>query len=422
MFTQILDVHAIQARVADLRQRRKALLNGRELDALAEQEKATLSGIDAQLGFSSEQLREHEAKAHFGAPKNGGFDFNGLRESINPGEGSLKGLLRSAFANATPEEQEQIKETAAYLRGRIVASANLTPGSDGGLLIPSFVQAAIERNYSQFSPVVDVARLFTTETGAPEVFPVLSDSETAEQLDSAAATGADATVSGDTPPTSLTGPTLHAYKISSKPVFVPRETFTDSDIDLVGEVFGGLLARIIRFENLRYTVGSGSNQAQGFLASCSTLDASGTIDLDEMLDLAYAVPALYRPNGVYMMADGTAKYLRKIKTGLSGDKRTIWTDYNQRENTPATLHGYPVYINNDMESVAVDGSYGGSLSSPVAFGDFKKFVVRQAENNRPYVYRYPVPAKDGQAIILFRRSDSKLLVSQAIAKLAVGSS
>jgi HK97 family phage major capsid protein len=417
---QILDVHAVQGRLADLRKRLKAA-----------PDESVKNNILAQMGACTEQLEAHKAGAHFNDnPIPGELNLGALAGVINGEqghggrgtEGSLKGILRSAFANATPEEQEQIRETAAYLRGRVVQGANLTPGSDGGLLIPSFVQTAIERNYSQFSPVVDVARLFTTENGAPEVFPVLSDSESAEQLDSAAATGADSTVSGDAPPTALTGPTLHAYKISSKPVFVPRETFTDSDIDLVGEIFGGLLARIIRFENLRYTVGSGTSQAQGFLAACSTLDASGTIDLDEMLDLAYAVPALYRPNGVYMMADGTAKYLRKIKTGLSGDKRTIWTDYNQRENTPATLHGYPVYINNDMQSVATDGSYGGSLSSPVAFGDFKRFVVRQAENNRPYVYRYPVPAKDGQAIILFRRSDSKLLVSEAIAKLAVGSS
>ncbi|PYV73378.1 MAG: phage major capsid protein [Acidobacteria bacterium] len=109
---------------------------------------------------------------------------------------------------------------------------------------------------------------------------------------------------------------------------------------------------------------------------------------------------------------------------ISGDKRQLWAfeDANATLGTPATLHGYPIYVNNDMSDVASDGSFGGSYSSVLAFGDWKRFVVRQAENNSPYLYRYPVPAKDGSAVILFRRSDSKLLVPEAIAKLTVGTS
>jgi HK97 family phage major capsid protein len=335
---------------------------------------------------------------------------------------------RGLFQDASPEEMDQIKDLAAYLRGRNPqALANLTPGSDGGLLIPTYVQAAIERNYSQFSPVANIARLFQTDTGAPTVFPVLSDSESAVQIDPAAVTGADNSVSGDTPPTELTGPTLHAYKISSKPVFVPRETITDSDVDLVNEVFGALMARIIRYENLRYTRGNGVNQAEGFLANCSIHEqSSGTLDLDIALDLAYSVPALYRPNGSYMASDATIKYLRKLKTGIAGDKRSLWKDAFEEGNatlgTPARLHGYPIYVNNDLSDVNSDGTFGGSYSSPLVFGDFKKFVVRQAENNGPFTYLYPVPARDGRAVIVFRRSDSKLLVPEAIAKLSVGTS
>jgi len=69
-----------------------------------------------------------------------------------------------------------------------------------------------------------------------------------------------------------------------------------------------------------------------------------------------------------------------------------------------------------MPSVASDGSYtGGEL----AFGDFKRFVVRQAELAQPFVYSYLVPAKDGRGLIVFRRSDSKLLVPEAISKLVL---
>src|SRR5690349_19018877 len=86
MFQQILDVNGIKARVADLRQRRKALLRGRELDSLSEQDKSALTNIDSQLGFASEQLHEHEAGAHFPGQARtrvaqpSGLDFNGLKD------------------------------------------------------------------------------------------------------------------------------------------------------------------------------------------------------------------------------------------------------------------------------------------------------------------------------------------------------
>jgi HK97 family phage major capsid protein len=250
----------------------------------------------------------------------------------------------------------------------------------------------------------------------------LSDSEVAVQLAPAASTGADATVSGDTPPTSLTGPTLKAWKASSQPVFINRELITDSPIDIVQEIIGALLARIIRFENLKYTKGNGTTEAEGFTTNATAYHAgSVALDLDIPLDLAYSVPALYRPNGVYMASDLTVKFLRKLKTGVSGDKRSLWKDAFEEGNatlgTPARLHGYPILVNNDMDSVASDGTFAGV--TPLVFGDFSKFVVRQAENGSPFARIYEVPAKDGRAAILFRRSDSKLLVTTAISKLIV---
>jgi HK97 family phage major capsid protein len=174
----------------------------------------------------------------------------------------------------------------------------------------------------------------------------------------------------------------------------------------------------VRFENLKYTKGNGTTEAEGFLTNCTAHTAgSVALDLDIALDLAYSVPALYRPNGVYMASDTTIKYLRKLKTGISGDKQQLWADADETKGTPATLHGYPIIANNDMDSVATDGTFAAKV--PLAFGDFKRFVVRQAEMGVPYVRRYEVPAKDGTAVIVFRRSDSKLLVAGAIYKLTV---
>jgi len=369
-----------------------------------------------------EQLEAHAAGAR-PATENG---HDSVPMIFGPGNAESNASVRTltaALQHATPEQREEVQNLVGYLSGRAVSLSNLTPGSDGGVFIPFFVQLAIERNFAQFSPVVNNCRLFNTDTGADTVFPVLSDSESAEQLDPAALTGLDAVVSGDTPPTQITGPKLKAYKISSKPVYVPRELETDTPLDIIAEILGALLARVIRFENLRFTRGTGTGQAEGFLTNATPFEHSGgVLDLDAALDLAYSVPALYRPAGIYMASDLTIKYLRKLKTGISGDKRQLWSfeDPNATLGTPARLHGYPIVVNNDMSDVNSDGTYSGK--AVLAFGDFKRFVVRKAELDRGFVYRYPVPAKDGWGLIIFRRSDSKLLVPAAISKLTVGGS
>jgi HK97 family phage major capsid protein len=417
-----INVNDVNKRLADLRERRNTALRGRAYEALSEKEKEICTSIDAQIGFASEQLREHNAGA---GPTPGRLPGHSSGVSILEFDGPsrpanlIPGTVKEALARATSEEREQFNDMLAYMTGKM-AGANLSPAGDGGLVIPSFLIPTLERNYAAFTPVVNNCRLYGTETGAPTTIPVVSDSESAEQLDPVALTGADATVSGDTPPTALTGPQLHAYKISSKPVFIPRELAVDSPVDFVQEVLGVLFARIMRFENLRYTTGTGTGQAEGFLTAATHFAGSGTLDLDECLDIAYSVPPLYRPNGIFMASDTSIKYLRKLKTGISGDKRNLWKEAFEEGNatlgTPARLHGWPIYVNNDMPSVASDGSYtGGEL----AFGDFKRFVVRQAELAQPFVYSYLVPAKDGRGLIVFRRSDSKLLVPEAISKLVL---
>ena len=235
------------------------------------------------------------------------FNFNAL---VTPGQprqsGGLGRQIAAALQHANEEQREQAESLVAYLQTGKMAVSNLSTTSDGGVLVPSFVQSVIERN---FCPVLAGQergprhqhrhRRTADRPGA------MSDSESAVQVAEADLTGLDATVSGDTPPTSLTGPKLGAYKLSSKPVNIPRETLTDGSGDILGDVLAALIARVIRYENYLFTNGSGSGQAEGFLKNCSYMDVSAPLDLDMCLDLAYTVPALNRPNGVYLMSDAT---------------------------------------------------------------------------------------------------------------------
>ena len=385
--------------MSDERMARVKILN-KQIESV--EAKNTILKMDPAVFLGAGQSRPREAE-----------DFNPRGKQTT---------LREAMKFAAPEAVEELKSFARYLGGDMTALADLTPGGDGAVFIPTLIAGVVERNISQFTPVVNNCRVWPTQDGEPTKFPVISDSESATILAPAALTGADDVVSGDTPPTALGGPTMGAYKFSSKPIFIPRETITDSTLNVLDEIMYALLARIFRYQNLKYTKGTGTGEPTGFMTNATAYAAGAVaLDLDISLDLAYSVPALYRPNGIYMASDTTIKYLRKLKTGISGDKRNLWKDVFEEGNatlgTPAKLHGYPIFVNNDMDSVASDGTFAGV--SPLAFGDFKRFVVRQADQGSPYVYRYVVPAKDGGAVIAFQRSDSRLLVNTAINKLTV---
>lgn len=378
--------------------------------------------FDGYMKTAKDLTDKLEAHAALNTLKAGPNGFFGMSPELQPA--AAPNSLREAMNAALPAEREEFRSFARYLGGDATALADLRPSGDGGVFIPTAVAGVVARNYASFTPVRSAATLWPTANGEPTQFPVISDSETAVILAPASATGADSTVSGNAPPTAISGVLMEAYKFSSKPVFFPRELTEDSEINVIEEVLSALLARIARTQNLKYTKGAGvgSGEPSGFLTT-STAYAAGAVplDLDIALDLAYSVPALYRPGGIYMASDSTIKYLRKLKTGVAGDKRNLWKDVFEEGNatlgTPAKLHGYPIFVNNDMDSVAADGTFAGV--SPLVFGDFKRFVIREVGPSAPYVYRYPVPALDGGAVIAFSRSDSKLIVPTAISKLTV---
>ena len=133
--------------------------------------------------------------------------------------------------------------------------------------------------------------------------------------------------------------------MSSKPVFVPRETFTDSPIDIVQEVLGALFARVTRFENLQFTTGDGVTEAEGFLTHCATHAAAlaaGT--WTSRWTWRMPCPRFIEAQGTYMASDTTIKYLRKLKTGVALDKRYLWGSAFEDGTAGHTRPSYTVLI------------------------------------------------------------------------------
>jgi HK97 family phage major capsid protein len=336
----------------------------------------------------------------------------GYREFPNNPSTPRAAFKPSPIIARTNEHREQLTEIGAYLSGKLPISAvsTVTVAGDGAILVPEFVQQQAEINALAEDAVRNAGAFrLNTDSGAPIKWPVFSDSESGEQL------GELSSIGNAVNPTELDGPTLNAYKISSKPIYLGRELETDSVPNVVGNLIDVLTRRVIRFENDRFTNGDGSAKAEGFLHACTEFEIA-SVTLDSLLDLAYSVPVNYRAGGAYMMSDSTVKYLRTIKTGISGDKRILWADADQTKGTPPTLHGYPVYVNNAMDDIASNGTF---IGGEIAFGNFSKFIIRAADQGQLYILRFPAYTVDGTGIIVLRRTDSKLLVPEAISKIAV---
>ena len=283
-------------------------------------------------------------------------------------------------------------------------------------MLPVTLTSAIERNYSDEAPVAQQsgARIYAQPNGDPLKITVFSDDEDAELLTESTTVGSDEAL------TSVDGHTLNAYKVSSKPIGVSRELLTDSTYSVADEVVAALFGRVIRKENYLFTNGNGASQPSGFLADATPFPGGSTLDFDVLIDMVFGVPVRFRKlTNVFHMNENTIAFLRKIKTGLSGDKRTIWQE-NPRAGEPLTLLGYRVDSNNDLPSIASDGTISGD---EVSFGDFSKFAIRYDGGGNPYtrVLEDGYGKLDQTGFVVFRRSDSKLLAPEAIVTLATGS-
>jgi HK97 family phage major capsid protein len=126
-----------------------------------------------------------------------------------------------------------------------------------------------------------------------------------------------------------------------------------------GEAIGNLL------EN-EYTNGAaGAGNMPGVLSyagSFGTVDTgtdfagwqanTGGASSDLLIELAHLVAPQYRQGAGFMMSDAIAKTVRKFKTTVG---EYIWKTPDRyadiRDGMPSTIYGFPVYINQTMETV-----------------------------------------------------------------------
>jgi len=203
---------------------------------------------------------------------------------------------------------------------------------------------------------------------------------------------------------------LDAHKLGCM-IRVSDELLEDSAFDIAGYIAGSFAERLSAAEEEAFLDGDGNGKPLGLMRQLErTVETqnTGSITVDDIVDLQYAIPEPYRKNAVFLMSDATVRELRKIRTAFD---RNIWEDELTKE-TPTKLLGVPV-ITCDVLPVPESGSM------PVLFGDFSRFVIGDREH-RSIKRLNELYARNGQVgFQVCERVDAILMDKRSMAGLKV---
>ena len=273
----------------------------------------------------------------------------------------------------------------------------VSSGTGGGYTVAPEFMANLETAMLAYNGVRQVADVMRTATGAPMPWPTLNDtSNSGERIDeNTAVTNLDAAVATVT---------FNAYKYSSKLIPLSFELLNDSAFNMVSVVAPLLGERIGRIQAVDFTTGTGTNQPYGAVTGSSLgADAAATsFTVDDIINLVHSVDPAYRqdPSCAFMMHDLILAAIRKLRNGTTGEP--IFTE-SYRAGEPNRILGYPVYINQSMDSTIAD------TKKTMLFGTWSKYKIRDVGTIRLRRLDERYAEKDQVGFIAFMRSDGRML-------------
>jgi HK97 family phage major capsid protein len=403
--------------VNELRERRKHVAKqARELlDSTVSKDwsadnQVSYDGLTNEISDIDQKISNIQRLADIDAEK--AFDTSAVEVSDISERGLFNAWARKGEKGFTAEQLAAFSNTLST-----------TTTTEGGFTVPSLISANLVDTMKAYGAMRAVSTVLATADGKPLSFPTSDGtSETGEWIaQNITATAADpvfGTVS------------LNVFKASSKIVAAPIELLQDAIVDVEAFIMQRLAQRLGRVTNTAFTVGTGTTQPDGVVpkASSGKVGTTGqtlTIIFDDVVDLIHSVDAAYRSNRcVFMASDALVKVLRKLK---DGQNRPLWTPndlqgiqsavngggnggYSAQDSAVPydLLMGYPLYINNDMAAPAAN-------AKSLLFGDFSKYVIRDAMDVQMFRFTDSAYAKLGQVgFLAWMRTGGNLLDTAAV--------
>lgn len=294
-----------------------------------------------------------------------------------------------SFAEAN--KQADLRERLAEQRAtNVVGTTTL-----GGFTVPDDMMRSIELALLQYGGMLQVSTRIQTSGANPIPWPTVNDTGNAGVLVAEDALIADQEVT-------YGQATLGGYKMTSKLIPLSYELIQDSATNMdafLGDVIGERIGRVV---NIYATTGTGTSQPQGIVAGATTSGvtaaANNALTYAELLGLLHSVDPAYRSRGAIWMSNDTT--LKIIKSIVDGQSRPLWLP-NIIAGEPDTLLGYRYVVNQSMAS--------GSSAKALLFGDFSKFVIREAGPLRLRRLDERYAEYDRVAFVGLMRFDSRLI-------------
>ncbi len=351
-------------------------------------------GNPEQLAADLRIARQAWARCQYGIPLTRAHVEACKRSGFNPKAKTMSFRLGDPRSRAQRMQQRALTVTT----------------SGGGYTIAQDYSYELEQKLVDFSAVRGICREEQTENGADLPWPTEDDtSNTGELL----AINTEVAYADPT----FGSITLGAYKFSSKGVIVPNELIQDSAFDVESMVFGEIGTRIGRIQAGYFTTGTGSSQPKGVVA-CSALGVTTALaaafTADELTRLAHSLDPAYRkaPGVGYMMNDDVIAYALMLKD--SNGRPLLRESYREGVGGGLQLmcNGFPIYPNLKMTGLTSNVPVTGAKH--VLFGDYKKFIVRDAGTVRVKRLDERWAEKDQVGFVGFLRSDSNCVNTSAI--------
>ncbi|MGR3496832.1 phage major capsid protein [Citreimonas sp.] len=234
--------------------------------------------------------------------------------------------------------------------------------SDGGFLVDPQTSAIIK---STLASTASIRAIVNVESSS---FDVLID-----QNDTGAGWADETGATAETSTPTIDRISIPLYELNAMPK-VSQRLLDDTAFDIETWLATRIADKFARSEASAFVNGDGIDKPRGFLNHTAVVEdswswgrlgyiATGVADGigsgDALIDLVYALGAVYRAKASFVMNSRTAGALRKLK---DADGRHLWSD-GFSTGGPARLLGYPVLIAEDMPDIGAD-------ATPIAFGDF----------------------------------------------------
>jgi len=318
----------------------------------------------------------------------------------------VKAWLRDIAGMASDDDKAVLRDIGWLGRHEIdvpmnTLSGDLTRATEVGDVVPTQIGQYVAERLSHYDAVRRVARVLPTDRMDKVTLPIFDDTS-----NSGALVTSEIDMDTSVAPT-ISSVTLDCHRATSRPVVVDYALLRDAAVD-IESVLGDLIAeRIGRIANYYETVGTGSSQPTGLLASSGGVpmaketSSSSTIAWGELLDMVYAIDAAYRGNAVWMMHSSILAAIQKLEDDYG--RPLFYPDLTGQ--SPGRLLGYPVIENASMASSITAGA------KVAIFGDFSRFVIREVTSLRMLVLKERYASVDAVGFLAFYYFDSKLQAS-----------